>query len=90
MKDNKKIRIRLYGQHLAYIGYDLYNNFTHICKVLDYSSWIKKRANIDFGLTISGEASIEELKEVVMDNYFEDIGDWLREKMREEINTVKK
>lgn len=84
MKD-KKIRIRLYGQHLAYIGYDLYHNFTHICKVLDYSSWIKKRANIDFNLMITSDKSIDELKIAVNENYFEDIADWLREKMREEI-----
>lgn len=85
MSDNKRIRVRLYGQHLAYIGYDLYLNFTHICKVIDYSSWLKERAYKDFNLYVTNDISIDKLKEVVKENYFEDIADWLREKMREEI-----
>ena len=90
MKDNKRVRIRLYGQHLAYLGCDLYNTFLRTCKVINYSSWIKERANIDFDLYIINEESIEKLKEKVTENYFEDISDWLREKMREGIKNALK
>ena len=82
---SKKIRIRLYGQHLAYINSFLYFSFVQKCEVLDYSSWIKKMAKNDFDILIVGEGSIDELKAKVLDNYFEDIGDWLRQRMREEM-----
>ena len=82
---NKKIRIRLYGQHLAYINSFLYYSFVQKCEVLDYSSWIKKMAKKEFDILITGEDSIEELKTKVINSYFEDIGDWLRQRMREKM-----
>lgn len=84
MKDNR-IRIRLYGQHLGYIGDSLYSNFLRICNVLDYSSWVKKKAYEELNIYITDKESIEKLKNIVISNYYEDIADWLREKMREEI-----
>lgn len=89
MKDNKNIRIRLYGQHLGYIGYDLYDKFLRICSVIDYSSWMKETAYKDFDFYITGKDSIDVLREKVVENYYEDIADWLREKMREEIRKNK-
>lgn len=82
----KRIRIRLYGQHLAYISSDLYSKFLRECNILDYSVWLKRRAKKDFDLMIDGEDAIEKLREIIKDYYFEDISDWLREKMRVEIN----
>ena len=89
MIDNKKIRIRLYGEHLGYISNDLYSNFLRITSTLDYSSWVKKTAFSDFGLYLTSKDSILDLKDLVKENYFEDISDWLREKMRVEINKIK-
>lgn len=90
MADSKKMRIRLYGEHLGYIGYSLYDNFLRICSIIDYSSWIKFKANEEFGIYITNKESINELKEIVAKNYYEDTTDWLREKMREEIKKCKK
>ena len=85
MKDNKRIRIRLYGEHLGYISYDLYDSFLRICNIIDYSSWVKKISYDNFEIYIAGKESINELKNRVIANYYEDIADWLKEKMREEI-----
>lgn len=86
MADNKKMRIRLYGEHLGYIGYSLYYSFLRICNIVDYSFWVKLKANEEFGVHLVSKESINELKELVVKNYYEDTADWLREKMREEIS----
>ena len=85
MTDSKKMRIRLYGEHLGYIGYSLYDIFLRKCKIIDYSFWVKLKANEEFGLQLVNKESINELKELVVKNCYEDTADWLREKMREEI-----
>lgn len=88
MTDNRKIRIRLYGQHLGYINNNLYAYFLRNCNVLDYSSWIKKKTHAEFNLYIDSKESIDKLKEIVLRNHYEDVADWLREKMREDMRNV--
>lgn len=88
MTDNKKIRIRLYGQHLGYVSSDLYDYFLKSCNILDYSSWVKRKTYEEFNFYIEGKESISKLKEIILENHYEDVADWLREKMREEIGKV--
>lgn len=88
MTDNKRMRIRLYGEHLGYISSNLYDSFLRACNILDYASWVKSKAYDDFDLYITNKESIEELKKYVVKNYYEDIADWLREKMRKEIRKI--
>ena len=87
MTDNKKIRIRLYGKHLGYIRYDLYDTFLRSCEVIDYSSWIKRIVYENLNIQITSKESIDELKDIVVKSYYEDITDWLSQKMRESIKS---
>lgn len=87
MSDKKRIRIRLYGQHLAYIGIELYDKFLRNCKVLDYSAWVKEKSYTEYGILITDEDSINRLKEKVVEDDFEDVADWLRENMRKDMRS---
>lgn len=77
-----RLRIRLFGQHLAYISKNLYYKFLRECNILDYSVWIKELAYKEYRIKLKDEDTINLLKGKVVDNDYEDIGDWLREKMR--------
>lgn len=84
-----KVRIRMYGYHLGYISADFYNKFKKICDETHYGSWIKKKAKEDFKIKLECSQKIEELRKIVVKSNYEDICDWLREKMREDIKKVK-
>ena len=90
MIEDKRIKIRLYGVHLAYVREHLLSGFNYYCNVVSFSDWLKENVYSDFGIRISSRKSIKYLNEVVKDNFYENIGDWIKEKMRQSIFSSEK
>lgn len=79
---SERIRIRLLGLHLAYIDKGLVRKFESTCKVINLNSWIREQAYNDFKIKFYSEDSLDDFKNILEKNYYDGIGDWLREKMR--------
>lgn len=79
----KRIKIRMYGVHLFYAGEHLLNSFEYYCGILDFSEWIKESAYLDFGVLLASAESIKSLEKMVRGRFYENIGEWIKEKMRQ-------
>lgn len=75
-------KIRLYGTHIGYINTDFLIDFQRECAVLNINSWIKEQCYRDWGIYLNTPYEIKELKEILNENYYENIAEWLKEKIR--------
>lgn len=84
MVDNK-IKIRLFGEHLCYIETDILREFQNRFSIININSWIKEECYKDFEILIENPDNLDELRNIVKVNYYSNIGDWLREKIRNKL-----
>lgn len=86
----RKIKIRLYGVHLGYVEEDILKAFECYCGVINLNPWIKEQAYNDFEVYLNNEYDLELFKDKLSEFYYENIADWLKEKLRAAILSNKK
>ena len=79
----------MFNRHLATVPSNLMRDFEHTCRIINFSSWIREQAYYDFGITVASTSDIDVLSEIVESNYYSNIGEWLREKMRNRLLEMK-
>ena len=75
---------------MFYVSEHLLNSFEYYCGVSDFSEWIKENVYSDFGISLTSPEMIKTLEGKVRDSLYENIGEWIKEKMRKTILTSKK
>ena len=80
-----RIKIRLYGVHLAYVSQELLEAFDKYCPQANFSGWIKEKIYMDFGVLIGHPDQLENLDEMVKELYYDNVAEGIREKMRTDI-----
>lgn len=78
----KQTKIRLYGTHIGYVNTEFLIKFQRECKILNINSWIKEQCFKDWDIYLNTIYDIEELKIILNENYYENIAEWLKEKIR--------
>lgn len=81
---SKKVKIKLFGKHFAWINEDLLHAVNDCIKG-SRVAWIKQKVQEDFELDLKGVADLLLLDKYVKKSFYLDKTDWLRTKMREEI-----
>lgn len=79
---SKKIKIKIFNTHFAWIYEYLLNTFDHKTGIKNRTEWIYRCAKEDFNFTFLSKEDIERFDIVVRLNNYIDKTDWLREKMR--------
>ncbi|WCK57580.1 hypothetical protein PP175_26305 (plasmid) [Aneurinibacillus sp. Ricciae_BoGa-3] len=85
----KKVKIKLFGMHFAWIQHNLLETFAENSGVSNRTEWLKEKVKEEFGIQLEKKADLLLLDYLVRDNYYVDKTDWLREKMRQEIRRVR-
>lgn len=75
-------KIIMHGRSIADIDKPLMQAFDINCQVVNLAAWIRDRAFEDFGITLAHSDDIDRLDEIVVEHYYRDKAEWLREKMR--------
>lgn len=86
----KKVKIKLFNTHFAWIYDSLLKHFDRINPELSRIDWIKRQAEKDFDIRLTEKSDIVLLDNLVKKSYYIDKTDWLREKMRETIREEEK
>jgi len=84
-----RTKIRLKETHVAYVNSNLLHTFQSLCRVTSYLSWVEEMIYTDFKLRINCPGDIAALQKLVREAYYDSIGEWLQEKMRNTLKTVK-
>lgn len=84
-QEEKKMKIKLFETHFAWVNESLLQTFTEKTGIKRRSQWIKDVVKEDFGITLSSPSDIPKLDMIVRSQFYEDKGEWLRERMRKEI-----
>ena len=82
-----KTKIVMYRTHVAYIDREFLQEFDLHCGVVNFSAWIRKQALQDLNLTITNKEDLLILDDLVLNYYYIDKSEWLRDKMRIAIRT---
>lgn len=78
----KRIKIRLYGVHLFYVRNKFLERFKKYCNVSDFSEWLKNIVYNDLGIELNSVDKIKEVESVIEDKFYDNFGEWARERMR--------
>ena len=84
-QDEKKMKIKLFETHFAWVNDSLLQTFTDKTGIKRRSQWIKDAVKEDFGIILASPSDIPKLDMVIRSKFYEDKGEWLRERMRKEI-----
>lgn len=84
MTDTLK-KINLYNKHFAHISKTLFQRLEDKKGKIDISSYIKKKAKNDFGITIKSIEDVDRLSEIIEDNFYANTSEWLKEKIRNDL-----
>ena len=82
---NKKTKIYLGKYHLAYVRSDLLLAFRQKNRIINFMPWLRKTINDTFQIDLQGPDDIAALEAAVNSQYFDSIGDWLQNLMRNDI-----
>lgn len=85
MTNVKKIKIRLFSQHLAYVNEELLLNALRVSNTINKKAFILSIIWDSYGMIMNNKEDIETLQSLVIKDYYDDIGEFLQEKMREKI-----
>lgn len=85
----KITKINMYGKHICSINENFIKTLRDELKVTNYSLWIREQANLDFNLNITNTKDIDTLKNIVSINLYDNLGDWVRDKIRIAIKNEK-
>lgn len=78
-------KIRLFGVHICYIRTDMLIIFQRKFGIVNFNSWLKEEIYNDYKLYINNPEDIEVFKEYLEEDFYDNIGDWLKEKMRNKL-----
>lgn len=90
MGNTKKIKIKMFDKHLCNISKKFLRSFDIECRVINFSAWIREQAYIDFKINLLNAEDLLDFNEILEENNYENVADWLREKMRARIKEVEK
>lgn len=85
----EKTRIRLNREHLAYVNQQLLMEGLRAKGMISPSVYIRDIIWDNFKIKISDKKDIDKLQYLVTELYYDDIGEFLQEKMREHIRERK-
>ena len=86
----EQIKIRMFGEHLCYLNYDVVREFQGKYSIVNLNSWIKEESYKEFNLLLTTKDDLEDLRLILQEHYYENIADWLREKIRNYLLDKKK
>lgn len=81
----EKVKIRLLKMHIAYIEKRILDEFQEKCNVPDFNKWFEEQIYKDFYMEIKNEADIRTFTTMVRKRYYENIAEWIKEKIRMEL-----
>ena len=76
------IKIKMYGKHFCNVPRNLLCEFEKSAGIINVSAWIKEQVFKDFGIKLLSANDILNFADVLELNYYMNIGEWVREKMR--------
>lgn len=86
LKSSKeKVKIRLLKMHIAYIEKRMIDEFTEKCNIKDFNKWFEEQIYKDFYMDIKNHADIRTFTIMLRKRYYENIAEWIKEKIREEL-----
>lgn len=75
-------RIIMYKTFICYINEDLLNAFYAQRITTNFSEWIRKEAKKCYSIELNNKNDILDLKDKVLLEYYDNIGEWIKERMR--------
>lgn len=81
----EKVKIRLLKMHIAYIEKRILDEFQEKCNVSDFNKWLEEQIYKDFYLEIKNESDISAFTLMLRRRYYENIAEWIKEKVRREL-----
>lgn len=81
----EKVKIRLLKMHIAYIEKRILDEFQEKCKVDDFNKWFEQEIYKEFYMEIKSESDIRTFTTMVRKRYYENIAEWIKEKVRHEL-----
>lgn len=86
LKSSKeKVKIRLLKMHIAYIEKRMIDEFTEKCNIKDFNKWFEEQIYKDFYMDIKSHEDIRTFTIMLRKRYYENIAEWIKEKIREEL-----
>lgn len=73
---------------MCYIETDILREFQNRFSIININSWIKEECYKDFNILIENSNDLVELRDIVKENYYSNVGDWLREKIRNKLRGI--
>ena len=74
-------RIYIQKKHFASIPDSLYNNFKQI-ETQPFLKWVRIQVYREYNLDLNSESDVNEFKEILKHEYYDNTSEWLKEKMR--------
>lgn len=71
--------------HFASVRSDLLLDFRQANGIINFQPWLRKTVHEEFGIMLSDKESIMRLDEMVVSQYYDNIGDWLQDYMRKNL-----
>ena len=81
----EKVKIRLLKMHIAYLEKRMIDEFKEKCDVEDFNKWFEEQIYKDFYMDIKTHQDIRTFTVMLRKRYYENIAEWLKEKIREEL-----
>lgn len=81
----EKVKIRLLKMHIAYIEKRILDEFKEKCGVSDFNKWFEEQIYKDFYMDIKNDADIRTFTIMLRKRYYENIAEWIKEKVRMEL-----
>lgn len=81
----EKVKIRLLKMHIAYIEKRILDEFQEKCGVEDFNKWFEEQIEKDFYMDIKTNNDIQTLTIMVRRRYYENIAEWIKDKVRQEL-----
>lgn len=81
----EKVKIRLLKMHIAYIEKRILDDFKERCNVSDFNKWFEEQIYKDFYMDIKNHSDISAFTIMLRKRYYENIADWIKEKIRLEL-----
>lgn len=86
MAIQEKKKVTMNGHYVAFVNMDLYLAFERKVSTPLLIAWVKEKAKERFGIKLKSHKDISLLREAVVEQYYDDIGDWIQEEMRKIVN----
>lgn len=83
--NQKRIRLRLYKEHLGYLDPLFLETFQKTCGVTFINRWVRQRVEQEFGLVLKGRADVAKWNQLLTDRFYENPVEWVKEMMRREM-----